>query len=517
MLQQLPLSTYTFHAIRENGMVYIDKSNFFYELVKDDKGVFFLARPRRFGKSLLISTLSDLFKGRRDLFEGLLIDQTDYDWQEHPVIRIDFGQLGGYTLELLHTFLKIRFNQICEEYEVTIEDNDPAVMFLELIVELRKRNRVVILIDEYDKPLLDQIDDLDGIRETQRFLKRFYTVLKGMDEHLRFVFMTGISKFSKIGVFSGLNHLTDITMLSQFSTMLGLTEGELHEYLQPHFAAFAETKGWTVEHTYDQFRRWYNGYRFVEGAETVYNPFSVFHALNSKRLTNHWFQTGTPTFLLKLIRQQNFNVRRLKSTIVPEGAFSTYDIERLAVLPLLFQTGYMTIRDYNDDEMAYTLGYPNKEVEDAFLMYLLSEYSDMEMAWSMSHLFTLKRALEAHNVDGFFHELQAFFANIPYDIQIKQERYYQTVFYLLFMLMGIHIEVEVRTNRGRIDTVVALPDHIYLFEFKLDKDAEIALEQIKQGEYYQKYQGDDRPTTLIGATFDTSERNVTTWQQQLVS
>lgn len=512
MLQDLPLSTYTFRDIREADFLYVDKTRYVYQLVRPKKGVYFLSRPRRFGKSVLISTLESLFLGQRHLFEGLWIASSEYDWQPHPVLRLDFSVIAARDAEMLKQVIEYHTEQLAEQYSITLKGFDYQTKFHNLVTQLSQRAKVVILIDEYDKPILDRLGDSAEAQRVQAVLKQFYTILKGLDTRLRFVLITGVSKFSRVGVFSGLNHLTDLTARPDYATMLGLTQQELHAYFDAHIQTFARKIGCTTVELYEQIKEWYNGYRFLENSETLYNPFSIIHALDACRFANFWFETGTPTFLIELIKTQQFDVEQLNQLSVPEIAFSTYDVKHLAVLPLLFQTGYLTIKQYDSVRRRYQLGYPNREVEEAFTTYLLSGLTKIEIGFGISHLYQLVDALIEHQVDRFFTLLQTFFANIPYDLQVKQEKYYQTIFYLIFMLVGTQVEAEVKTNRGRIDTVITLSDRIYLFEFKLDGDADEALKQIVNNRYFEKYRHAALPLTLIGANFDTKERNVTRWK-----
>jgi len=513
MPKPVQASTYTFRNLIEGGFLYVDKTRFLYELVHPKTGIYFLARPRRFGKSLMLSTLEEIFLGNRELFKGLWIDNSDYDWSAYPMIRLDFSRHAVKNAETLERVLDYFIAEIAQQHNVTLRGFDYQTRFDNLIQQLAGTGKkVVILIDEYDKPLIDNLERLPEAKAIRETLKNFYTIIKAMDPYLRFVFITGISKFSKVGVFSSLNNLTDLTMNPRFATALGITEQEMTTDFHEHIVEFAHRTGVTREAFIAKVREWYDGFCFVEMCEHVYNPFSTLQLFYQQRFSNYWFETGTPTFLIKLLKEQQFDVEQLSDLHLRELAFNTYELENLSIVPLLFQTGYLTIKAYDAVRRVYTLSYPNTEVEDAFLTYLLGEFSARDRGLNEDYLWQLIDALETHDLDRFFTILQIFFANIPYNIQLKQEKYYQTIFYLIFTLLGLRVEAEVHTNQGRIDAVVEIADHIFLFEFKLDQSATAALQQIKDNAYAQKYRLKAKPITLIGANFDSTQRKVTEWQ-----
>jgi len=515
MAKPVQASTYTFRKIIDGGFLYIDKTQYLYKLVRPASGVYFLARPRRFGKSLMISTLEEIFLGNKELFQGLWIAGSDYNWQAYPVIRIDFSRMQVATDEELKAGIIRYLHQIARSYGVTIGDGPYYAQLEDLILALAAINQVVLLIDEYDKPLIDTLHNLPEAYKIRDTLKGFYTLIKAMDQYLRFVFITGISKFSKVGVFSAMNHLDDLTIDRRFATALGITEAELNENFAEHIANFAVQEGTDVTTLCERIRAWYNGFCFIEECDPVYNPFSTLQLFNKQRFANYWFETGTPTFLIKLLKEQQFDVTQLNDLRLRELAFSTYEIDTLSIVPLLFQTGYLTIKDFEPTRRIYTLGYPNAEVEEAFLTYLLGEFSERDRGLNEDYLWQLIDALESHKLDEFFNVLQIFFANVPYNIHLKHEKYYQTIFYLIFTLIGLRIDAEVSTNEGRIDAVVEVADRLYLFEFKLDKSADEALQQIKDHAYAQKYRGKDKPITLVGANFSSEKRKITEWKHAL--
>lgn len=508
-------STFTFSNIIQGGFLYIDKTEYLYEIVNPGKGIYFMARPRRFGKSLMISTLEEIFRGNRKLFEGLWIAQSDYQWPGHPVIRVDFSRHMVKDAAGLERIIEYFVEEIALQYGVTLRGFDYQTKFDNLIQQLAHDGKqVVILIDEYDKPLIDNLTDLPVAQAIRDTLRGFYAIIKAMDQYIRFVFITGISKFSKVGVFSALNNLTDLTMNPRFATALGITDEEMRTYFTEHITKFSAMEGMTSDEMVAKLRQWYDGFCFVEQCESVYNPFSILQLFYHQRFANYWFESGTPTFLVKLLKERQYDVEQLGDLHMRELAFSTYELETLSIVPLLFQTGYLTIKDYEVPRRVYTLSYPNLEVEDAFLSYLLGAFSEGDRALNEDYLWQLVDALETHDLEQVFVILQTFFADVPYDIHLKHEKYYQTIFYLIFKLLGLRIHAEVRTNQGRIDAVAEVTDHIYLFEFKLDQSAESALQQIKTHEYLQKYQLQGKPLTLVGANFDSNKRQVVAWVQE---
>lgn len=511
MPKPLPTTTANLRNIIEGGFLYIDKTRYLYDLVKNSKGAYFLSRPRRFGKSLLLSTLEELFHGNRELFRGLWIESSDYDWQTYPVIRLDFAQEPTQSADALIDTINSYLSEVAIAHQLALEEGPYYRRFRHLIQRLAKEKPVVILIDEYDKPLLENLHNLEEAKKVRDVLKAFYAVIKAMDRYIRLSFITGISKFSKVGVFSDLNNLNDLTMNGAFATALGLTEPEIRHNLAEHIHEFAHREGIQEEAFIEKMRHWYNGFCFAPNAENVYNPFSTLNLFYHQRFANYWFESGTPTFLIRLIHRQNYAVEQLNELELGELGFSTYDLEHLAIVPLLFQTGYLTIKDYNPERQRYRLDYPNYEVESAFFVYLLDAFSYTQQGFSEAYLDQLLDALQQQNLERFFAVLRVFFANIDYDLHLDYEKYYQTIFYVLFMLMGLRIAAEVKTNDGRIDAVVELDERIYLFEFKLNKSAPMAVEQLTSHTYYRRYQLRGKPLICIGANFNTTSRTVEDW------
>ena len=514
-LKPLPIGIQTFRKIIEGGYLYVDKTKSIYDLIRYPTGVYFLSRPRRFGKSLLISTLDEIFQGNRDLFKTLWLYDSPYQWQQHPVIRIDFSENPvGSAAELEETLTRI-MQDIAGRHHITLRPGPPHLHFADLIRELGQQNQVVILIDEYDKPILDNLADTAVAQHIQRVLKGFYGVIKALDAHIRFVLLTGVSKFSRVGVFSDLNNLNDLTMHPRYHTLVGITQVELEHNFDDYLTELAAFSGQPMPELLEKIRLWYDGFCFSKRCEPVYNPFSLLRLFDAYDFQNYWFENSTPTFLIKLLKTKKYNLQQLETLHIPEIAFSTYDIESLEIVPLLFQTGYLTIKAYEDRFQTFTLSYPNYEVERAFMTYLLTAYSEIELAFTGSALKQLAMALLDADWERFFSALNTFLAMIDYTLHIKQERYYQTIFYLIFKLIGLEINAEVRTNQGRIDAVIEMDDALYIFEFKLDGETAVALAQIREKKYFAPYLLKNKTIHLIGVNFNMERRAVAAWETAL--
>ncbi len=504
-MKNLPIGIQTFSDIIENDYLYVDKTKKIFDLVKNPKGVYFLSRPRRFGKSLLISTLNEIFKGNKELFKGLWIYKADYAWGKYPVVQIDFSKSKARNEDELINYILYQLDKIAQVYGITLEQTQYDIKFDELLTKLSGINKVVVLIDEYDKPIIDNIENPKLAVELREILKGFYTIIKACDEHIRFVLLTGVSKFSKAGVFSGLNNLEDISMDAQYSSLLGITMEEMETCFKDHIDFFVKRKKISNAELMKKIIYWYNGFCFSKSCRKVFNPFSALLLFKKLDFSNYWFESATPGFLIKLIKGKKIDIEKMQKLEVREENLSTYEIEDLSLIPLLFQTGYLTIKGYDEDFMTYRLGYPNFEVENSFQYALLRSYSYTETNGSLVGLI---RALRNDDFELFFDTLRIFFADIPYDLQLNKEKYYQTIFYLIFSLIGLKVEAEVKTNKGRIDAVIIDKD-VYIFEFKFNGDKDQALNQIKDKKYFEKYQGMDKKIYLFGVEF--VDKNVGDW------
>jgi len=491
----------------------VDKTDYLYSLVKPNDGFYFLSRPRRFGKSLTLSTLKAIFQGKKELFKGLAIYDKEYDWDTYPVIHLDLGDKQSSSAEELKTVLDYTVTQIARKHDIQLEATLCYLKFQELIEKLSAKNKVVVLIDEYDKPILGNIKNVEECEKIRDVLKAFYSVIKSSDPYLRFVLLTGVSKFSKVSVFSDLNNLKDLTMDAAFDSLCGYTQEELESNFPEAINAIAEKESLSKEETLEKIKRWYNGYRFSHQEKTVYNPVSAMNLFDTLEFQNHWFETGTPTFLIDLIKKEQFDLESMEFEYEDELAFSSYEINDLQILPLMFQTGYLTIKDFRIDNefREFRLGFPNFEVEEAFDKRILESYTTIETGRVSWRLNKLIKALQKNDLDAFFETLRIFFAGIDYDLHIKNEKYYQTIFYVIFKVLGLRIDAEVKTNAGRIDVVIQLNGRVFIFEFKLFDTAESALTQIKEKGYAEKYLDSGNEIVLIGAAFDPETKNVEAW------
>lgn len=516
--KKLPIGVQSFEILRQENYVYVDKTELIYKLVQEGR-VYFLSRPRRFGKSLLMSTLDALFQAKKHLFKDLWIEKSDYTWIEHPVIYLDMSTIPNSTPALLSEYLSQRLIKIAESYDVSFNPKyEPSTALQTLIENLAKNNKnVVVLVDEYDKPLLDHINNIPVAKENRDFLRQFYGILKSQDHNLRFVMLTGVSKFSKVSVFSGLNNLNDISLSNRFATVLGYTQQELENSFGSWINQLSISEQLSFTELLAKIKHWYNGYQFSEKDVKVYNPFSSLLLFNHQKFTTHWFATGTPTFLVNLIDERKFDVTSLEKLEVQESSFSVYEVDQLEILPLLYQTGYLTIQGYDREFRSYILGYPNFEVEQAFINSLLAKLTQAEKSEQDIFLFGLAKALKREDFDDFFNILKQYLTQIPYELHIKRELYYHNIFYLLLTLVGLTLDAEVHTNRGRIDAVIELKDRIYIFEFKLDKCAQDALDQINQRGYAEKYAPEQKKLHLLGVNFSTEVRNIESWLLQTIS
>ncbi|MCP5052318.1 MAG: ATP-binding protein [bacterium] len=498
----------------EGDYLYVDKTKDIYNLITDGGQYYFLSRPRRFGKSLLISTLKELFSGNESLFKGLWIHDK-WTWEKYPVIHLDFLGLDSGSREELIDSLEFLVNRNADRYGIKLKEKNYNTRFKELVAQLAKTGPVVILIDEYDKPIINNLDDLEVAKGNRKILKTFYETVKESDPHLKFVFITGVSKFSRVSVFSGLNNLTDLTIDDHFSTITGYTQEELNHHFSDRITMLAKKFNKEEAVLLQEIKAWYNGYSW-DGSNFVYNPYSILSFFRAQKLKNYWFVSGTPSFLVQMIKSYSIDVRELDGYRAGEGIFESFDLERMDVYALLFQTGYLTIKSIPEDEI-YLLSYPNREVKKSFMEHLLAEFSG-RFAREISVLtHDLRNSLQKGEMEKFITTASVIFSGISYDMFVKdKEGYYQTVVSLMVKLVGIDIETEVETNQGRIDAVIKTDNIIYVIEFKLGT-AETALAQIKAKKYYEKYLSDGKTVHIIGIGFDPEERNISGYLMETVS
>jgi hypothetical protein len=517
-IRKLPIGIQDFEYLRTNNFLYVDKTQFAYQLAQYGKP-YFLGRPRRFGKSLFLSTLKAYFEGKKELFEGLKITELEKDWIKYPVFYLDFNRESYVDLESFHAVLDKNLRQLEKVWGKDKSDTTPAIRFSGLIQRACEKSgkQVVVLIDEYDKPLISTIDKPELNEKMRDILKGFYGVLKAEDAYLRFVFLTGVTKFSKVSVFSDLNQLVDISLEERYSGICGITQTEMEENFVPEMTALAETTQKTYEETLFELQKLYNGYHFSENLIGVYNPFSLLNTFSAQKYRYYWFATGTPTFLAKALRNQNYDIRELENDVyIAADSIMDYRVDNQNLVPLLYQTGYLTIKSYEPILDTYILGFPNEEVKYGFLNELLPAFVLTPIATGKFSIVDFLRQLMNNDIEGFMTSLKAFFSEIPYDAieqKNRNEQYYQHVFYLLFTLMGQFVQTEVKNNKGRADAVVKTADTVYVFEFKMDDNAtaEDALKQINSRDYAIPYIADDRKIVKIGVEFSQIEKGVKRW------
>lgn len=496
-MKKLPVGIQTFSEIAEGYYLYVDKTRNILNLINTGKAVF-LSRPRRFGKSLLISTLESVFKGKKELFAGLYI-YDKLEWKEYPVIKLDFSLFDCSSREKLEISVSEELDSIAESYSVSLESKLVSGKFKELIQKISRKEKAVILIDEYDKAIVDHLTDADTLQMNKEFLKGFYGILKGSDAFTKFAFLTGVSKFSQVSIFSGLNNISDITFMPEFSALLGYTQQELEEYFADRMDDLEKTNGLKKEDIIKNLRFWYNGYSW-DGITRVYNPYSILNFFQHKQLRNFWFDTGTPTFLIDYIKKNRLNVSEIGEKTVPLDSFSLATPENIQFDALLFQTGYLTIlkKEIFDFRETALISYPNEEVRNSFLLHTAASFLDHKHPGDIDPvLLEMKKSLRQDNISLFIIHLKTLFASVPYTLHLPYEAYYHSLFFMILKLLGCEIHPEVLTDKGRIDGILELAERIYIIEMKLDSP-EKALEQIKNRKYAEKYINSGKKIILLG-------------------
>ena len=511
--RRYPIGIQDFEQLRNNNCVYIDKTELIYKMTHSDS-VYFLSRPRRFGKSLLVSTLEAYFQGKKHLFEGLAMERLETEWTEYPVLHMDFSRRKYTDVEKLEELLDLQISEWEELYGSERKASTFSGRFEEVIrcAYGKTGRQVVVLVDEYDSPLLDTNSSPDLQQQLRNIVRDFYSPLKGMGKYLRFLLLTGISKFSQLSIFSELNNLQNISMRDDFSAICGITEGELLTQLQPDIQRMADANHETYEEACAHLKKQYDGYHFSEDCEDIYNPFSLFNALNSRKYKNWWFSTGTPTFLIELLQNVQFDVRMMDGMTVMDDQFDAPTEVITDPIPVLYQSGYLTIKGYDPMFKTYTLAYPNSEVRYGFTEALLPRYVHRFPRENTFYIVSFLQDLMKGDIESCLERTRSFFASIPYDLENKTEKHYQTIFYLLFRLMGQYVDVEVKSAVGRADVVLKLTDAVYVFEFKFDGTPEEALAQIESKQYAIPYGADGRRIVKIGVNFDSATRTIGDWK-----
>ena len=507
-----PIGIQNFEKLRKNGYLYIDKTALVYQLAKTGC-YYFLSRPRRFGKSLLISTFEAYFQGKRELFEGLAIEKLEKEWKQHPILHLDLNIERYDTPGSLNDILEKNLAKWESQYGANASERTFSLRFAGIIERACKQSGlgVVILVDEYDKPMLQAIGNEALQREFRNTLKPFYGVLKTMDGCIQFAFLTGVTKFGKVSVFSDLNNLDDISMWNRYIDICGISEQELHHYLEPEMHEFAEAQGITYEAFCRKLGEYYDGYHFTEDTPGIYNPFSLLNAFARKKFGSYWFETGTPTYLVNLLKKHHYNLERMAYEETDADILNSIDSESTNPIPVIYQSGYLTIKSYDEEFGIYSLGFPNREVEEGFVKFLLPFYANTNKVEAPFEIQKFVREIESGNCDAFFRRLQSFFADTPYELARDLELHYQNVLFIVFKLMGFYTQVEYHTSAGRIDLVMKTDKFIYIMEFKLEGTAEEALRQIEEKHYARPFEADTRHVFKIGVNFSNKERNIETW------
>ena len=513
MSKLYPIGIQSFEDLRKRDYIYVDKTALIYQLVSTGK-YYFLSRPRRFGKSLLISTLEAYFSGKRELFAGLEMEKQEKKWIEYPVLHIDLNTEKYSTKETLEYKLDLSLKQFEAKYGRNPDEYSLATRFEGIIRRAAEKtgHNTVILIDEYDKPMLQAIGNPELQTEYRNTLKAFYGALKSCDGYIQFAMLTGVTKFGKVSVFSDLNNLMDISMINRFSEICGITEEELHRYFDDDIHTLAEKLGAGYEETCARLKLNYDGYHFSFKSPGMYNPFSLLNTFANMQIDNYWFATGTPTYLVELMKLHNYNVEEIEDIVTSGPVLDSIDAASTDPVPVIYQSGYLTIKGYNEEFENYTLGFPNREVEQGFFRFLLPNYASVSVTKSPYEIQRFVEEVRKGDVDSFLSRLQTFFDDIPYELAPRdREVHYQNILYIVFKLMGFHSEVEYHTSRGRVDLVLKTSDYIYVMEFKLDGTAEEAMAQINAKGYASAFAADGRKVIKVGVNFSSKTRTIERW------
>ncbi len=508
-----PVGIQTFEKIREGNYLYVDKTKYIVDFRKKQMSYVFLSRPRRFGKSLFASTLQAYFEGRKELFEGLAIADYEQEWVKHPVLHFDMSGAKHFNADELKHYLHLQLYN----YETLYGRNEEEVNDNERLEGLVKRaneqtgQKAVVIIDEYDAPLLDVVHETENLATLRRIMQNFYSPLKKLDPYLEFTFLTGITKFSQLSIFSELNNLENISMFDQYSAICGISLTELTTVMQPDVEGLGKALGLSYEECLEELRRYYDGYHFSEHSEDVFNPFSLIRALNGRKIESYWFSSGTPSYLIKTLKKYHVNVLDVENNSCDVDDFDVSPEQMTSALPLLYQSGYLTIKKYNPILKRYALGYPNREVRIGMLKSLAPNYLSPVSLDNSSLVGDFLEKLYDGNLEGAMVRLKAYLAGISNRLSNKNERDFQTVFYLIFNLMGAYITVEEDSAVGRADAVLHMPDTIYVFELKYDGSAEEALRQIDDKGYLIPYSADGKRLVKVGVNYDSQQRTISDW------
>ncbi len=511
-IKKLPIGMSTLEEIINSGFLYVDKTELVHKLITENRRCFF-SRPRRFGKSLLISTLKEIFLGNKELFKDLWIGQDDrYTWEKRPVVHIDFSTMNAVNAIDFERSLSWTVTMLAKAHDIDVSEAPSADdKIYALITQLAQRAKVAVLIDEYDAPLLKHITDIEAATAIRNMLSSFHATIKGLDEHIHFTFVTGVTKFSKTSLFSGPNNLNDISLSEKYATLCGYTEQEIIDNFSDYIDDCARTQQTTSAMIINQMRSWYNGYQMSDYlVDTVYNPFSVLLYFDNKKIKNYWFASGTPTFLVKLIQKNLFDFKQITNREVSDRLLDSFEIDSIQLVTLLYQTGYLTIKSYDPASRLYTLAYPNEEVRESLNDYLINAVLGLgNSSASVVAAHELRTALVNQDLNLFCSALQSLFAHIPYQLHLQKEAFYHALLQMICNVLGINVAAEVSIATGRIDMTLNTPTALYIFEFKLNQSAEVALQQIKDRRYYEKYRATHATIYLVGLAFSYKTKTIT--------
>ncbi|MBR1872539.1 MAG: AAA family ATPase, partial [Bacteroidales bacterium] len=495
-----PIGIQDFENIRRDNYVYVDKTDLVYNLSHGSGKYYFLSRPRRFGKSLLVSTMEAYFSGKKELFEGLAVADREKDWTEYPVLRFDLTGQSYSDTGALDDALNVQLVSLEKKYNIEDKPVSVASRFRNLIETAYNitGKPVVILIDEYDKPIVDNLGNDELVETFRGQLQGFYSVMKAKDACIRFGFLTGVTKIGKLSVFSGLNNLKDISMDARYTDICGISEKDLRKYFDESVGELAQANGLTAEECYAQLAEMYDGYHFSENSAGIYNPFSLLNTFDSLRFKEYWFETGTPTFLVKVMQETDYDVTSLSDQEIDAPTLMDVDTVYHKPVPLLYQAGYLTIKGYEPEFGVYHLGFPNREVKHGFLNFLTRYYTPSRADSGIMLVSRMLKDLRRGDAEGFMRKLEALFAKTSYQIQGDSEKDFQYAMYIILELMGEYVEVEKATSNGRIDVLIQTKEYIYIIEIKINDTAEAALQQIEEKAYARRFSGDKRKLFKIG-------------------
>ena len=512
--RKYPIGIQTFSEIRERNYLYIDKTQYLVDFIDKGYKYVFLSRPRRFGKSLFASMIHAYYEGRKDLFEGLAMGEYEKDWVKHPVLHFDMSAAKHMDKDMLERYLADMLTDQEAVFGYKSEKQDPNIRLKDLVVTANRLTgrKVALIIDEYDAPLLDVVHEELNLVALRRAMQNFYSPIKSLDPYLEFVFLTGITKFAQLSIFSELNNLFNISMYDKYSAICGISSEELHTQMLPDVERLAEHLHLSVDETFERLKRKYDGYHFSKNSEDVYNPFSLIKALASGDISDYWFDSGTPTYIIKLLQKYNVGLRDLTGQDAGVSDFDVSPENMTTALPLLYQSGYLTIKHYEPMIDLYTLGYPNEEVRTGMVRSLAANYLTPAEGTNSSFVIKFVKAVIADDMEQALTLMRAYLAGVSYRLSNKTERDVQTIFYLVFSLIGSFIKVEGKSAHGRADVVITLPSVVYVMELKFDGSADAALRQIDEKGYLIPYTADGKRLVKVGVNYSSEERTITEWR-----